>query len=201
MSYYQSLLLLLLFLAALADLKTNCIPNGFLAAGMAIGMTGSLLYGPGIADSAASVSLAFLLLYPLFKIGALGAGDIKVLMMAGSFLSVKDFLAVLAAAFVTGAVFSLAKLLAEHNGRERMFYLLYYVSDVIRNRRWRLYGEDMDAGISDERICGHTGAGGGMHAEGREKTLKKDQNSYCRNKIHFTIPVLFGAALKLGGVI
>ena len=201
MSYYQSLLLLLLFLAALADLKTNCIPNGFLAVGMAIGMAGSLVYGPGIADSALSVSLAFLLLFPLFKIGALGAGDIKALMMAGSFLTVKDFLAVLAAAFVTGAVFSLAKLFTEHNGKERMLYLLSYVSDVIRNGQWRLYGEDPGDGMSGGGFCGHTGAGGKMHAEGKEMNLEKDQNSYCRNKIHFTVPVLFGAALKLGGVI
>lgn len=201
MSYYQSLLLLLLFLAALADLWTNCIPNGFLVVGMTIGMAGSPLYGPGMADSAASLFLAFLLMFPLFKIGALGAGDIKVLMMTGSFLAVKDFLAVLAAAFVVGAAFSLAKLLAEHNGKERMLYLRSYMSDVIRNGRWRLYGEDLDAVIADDRFCDHIGRGGRMHAEGKEKKLKKDWNLYCRNKIHFTIPVLFGAALKIGGVI
>ena len=111
--------------------------------------------------------LAFLLMYPLFKIGTMGAGDIKALIMTGSFMTEKDFLTVLAAAF--GAGFSLMKLIAERNGRERMAYLFSYVLDVAESRRWKLYGGDY--------------------------------GSYCRNKIHFTIPVLFGAALRIGGLI
>lgn len=201
MSYCQSLLLLLLFLAVLADLKTNCIPNGFIVIGITIGIAVSLLYGPGISDSAASMLLAFLLMFPLFKIGALGAGDIKVLMMTGSFLTVKDFMMVLAAAFVVGAAFSLMKLLAERNGKERMIYLLFYVSDVIRNGRWKIYGENPGDGASDDMFCNLNGADCGIHTEGKERILKKDRDSYCRNKIHFTVPVLFGAALKIGGVI
>ena len=173
LSYCQSLLLLLLLLAALADLKTDRVPNGFIAAGIVTGLTCSHLSGPGLFCSAASMLLAFLLMYPLFKIGTLGAGDIKVLIMTGCFLAVREFLTVLAAAFAGGALLSIVKLLAERNGKERMFYLLSYVSDVIRSGHWKLYGEN----------------------------LKQDENVYCRNKIHFTIPVLFGAALKIGGLI
>ncbi len=174
LSYYQSVLLLLLFLAALADLKADRIPNGFIAAGIAIGLAGSHLAGPGLLHSATSMLLAFLLLYPLFKIGTLGAGDIKVIIMTGCFLTAKEFLAVLAASFVIGAAISLVKLLAEHNGKERLVYLFSYVSEVIKSRHWKLYGEE---------------------------NLKQDRRLYCRNKIHFTIPVLFGAALRIGGLI
>ena len=173
LSYYQSLLLLLLLLAALADLKTDRVPNGFVMLGIIIGMSGSLWHGSGLRQPIVSMLLAFLLLYPLFKIGALGAGDVKVFIMIGSFLEVRGFFAVLAAAFVIGALFSLIKLLAEHNGRERMYYLLSYMSEVMRTGQWKLYGEH----------------------------VAQDYERYRRNKIHFTIPVLFGAVLRIGGVI
>ena len=173
LSYYQSLLLLLLILAVLADLKTDRIPNGFIVVGIMIGLAGSRSYGPGLSSSVVSMFLAFLLLYPLFKIGTLGAGDIKVLIMTGSFFRAKEFLAVLAAAFVAGAVFSVIKLMTEHNMKERLTCLLFYVSDVVGSRRWKLYGEN----------------------------LNSDYEAYRRNKIHFTIPVLFGAALRMGGLI
>ncbi len=163
----------MLFLAAMADLKTDHIPNGFIATGILTGLTGSHWYGPGLSSSAASMLLAFLLMFPLFKIGTLGAGDIKTLIMTGCFLRVREFITVLAAAFVIGAVICVFKLLMEHNGKERFAYLLSYVSEVIRSGQWKLYGEN----------------------------LKQDQMLYRRNKIHFTIPVLFGAALRIGGVI
>lgn len=173
MSYYRSLLLLLLFLAVMADLKTDRIPNGFIVIGITTGLAGSHWYGPGLSSSAASMFLAFLLMYPLFKIGTLGAGDIKTLIMTGCFMSVREYLSVLAAAFMVGAVICAFKLLAEHNGRERLTYLYSYISEVIRSGHWKLYGDN----------------------------LKQDPVLYRRNKIHFTIPVLFGAALRIGGLI
>lgn len=173
LSYYQSLLLLLLSLAALADLQTDHIPNGFIAVGIVIGLAGSQGYGPGLSSSAASMLLAFLLLYPLFKIGTMGAGDIKTLIMTGCFLTLEEFLTVLAAAFVAGAVISLGKLAAEGNGKERMRCLLSYGLEVRRSGHWKLYEED----------------------------LGQDRRLYRRNKIHFTIPILLGAALRIGGVI
>lgn len=157
----------------LTDLKTDHIPNGLIMLGIIIGMTGSLLYHLNLLQSAASMLLAFALLYPLFKIGALGAGDIKVFIMVGSFMGTKDFIAVLFSAFVIGAVFSLAKLVIERNGRERIGYFLSYLTDVVRARQWKIYGEDM----------------------------VQDYQLYRSNKIHFTVSILFGAVLRIGGVI
>lgn len=173
LSYYQSLLLLLLFLAAVADLKTDRIPNGFVALGTVIGVSGSIWYYSNPWHTVLSVLLAFLLMYPLFKIGVLGAGDVKVFMMIGSFLNVSGLLMVLVWAFVIGAVFSLIKLLIERNGKERICYFLSYLSEVIRTRQWKLYGEH----------------------------VVQDYEQYRKNKIHFTIPILFSVVLRLGGVI
>lgn len=173
LSYYHLLLLLLLFLAALSDLRTDRIPNGLVILGMAVGLSGKLWFDTQLWQSLVSMLLAFLLMYPLFKIGALGAGDVKVLMMIGSFLKIKGFITVLAASFVIGALFSLLKLLAEHNGRERIYYFLSYVAEVAGKRQWKIYGEH----------------------------LTEDYQQYCRNKIHFTVPVLFGVVLWTGGII
>lgn len=152
---------------------TNRIPNGFLAIGMMIGLGGSQWYGPGLSSSFASMLLAFLLMYPLFKIGGLGAGDIKTFVMTGCFLGIREFLEVFTAAFVIGAAMSAVKLSAERNGRERLAYLLAYAAEVVNSRRWRLYEED----------------------------VKNEQRPYQRNKIHFTVPILLGMALRTGGLI
>ena len=163
----------MLLLATFTDLKTDRIPNGFVMLGIVIGVSGNLWLDSDIGQIAVSMLLAFLLLYPLFKIGALGAGDVKVFMMIGSFVEVKELLLILVISFVIGALCSLLKLLSEHNGRERMYYFLSYVLEVVRTRQWKMYGE-------------HT---------------VQDYKQYCRNKIHFTIPVLFSVALRIGGVI
>lgn len=169
----QSVLLLLLLLSAFADLRTDRIPNGFIAFGMMIGFIGSFYSGRGPLEILGSASLAFLLLYPLYKIGALGAGDVKLFIMIGSFCAAGELLVILAGAFVIGAAFSLVKLFAEHNGRERAQYFLSYLSEIVRSGHWKVYGED----------------------------LTKDYHTYCRNKIHFAVPVLFSAALRIGGLI
>ena len=140
--------------------------------GIIAGMSGSLWYRLNLLQPAASMLLAFALLYPLFKIGTLGAGDIKVFIMIGSFVRVEDLIVILVSAFVIGAAFSLAKLMIEHNGRERICYFLSYTAEVMRARKWKIYGENM----------------------------VQDYQLYRRNKIHFTVPILFGAALRIGGI-
>ena len=164
---------MLLCLAALADLRTDRIPNGLIVLGIIIGLSNNLLYRLDLLQPAVSMLLAFAIMYPLFKIGALGAGDVKVFVMIGSFVDVKAFITILAAAFMIGAGFSFVKLLTEHNGRERIGYFLSYVSDVVRTREWKIYGEYM----------------------------LQDYQLYRSNKIHFTVPILFGAILRMGGII
>ena len=172
---FQSVLLLYLFFMVISDLHTDRIPNGFLLTGILTGLFGSFWqYGVnGLLQSAVSMAAAFLLTYPVFKIGALGGGDIKVFLVIGSFLPVRECLVIMAAAFLAGGVFSVGKLLAEKNGRERLYYFLSYVGEVARSGHFRIYGEDW----------------------------KEDRVRYRKNKIHFTVPILIGAALRIGGLI
>ena len=165
----------------------TCYANTTGNSGMSTGGSGDVLTGiltglfgsfwqcgaNGLLQSAVSMAAAFLLTYPVFKIGALGGGDIKVFLVIGSFLPVRECLVIMAAAFLAGGVFSVGKLLAEKNGRERLYYFLSYVGEVARSGHFRIYGEDW----------------------------KEDRVRYRKNKIHFTVPILIGAALRIGGLI
>ena len=111
-------------------------------------------------------------MYPLFRVGVLGAGDVKLFVMTASFLSMREFMSILAGAFVIGAVFSIGKLITERNGRERFQYFFSYLCNVWQTGHWRIYGED----------------------------LKQDYHTYCKNKIHFSVPILFSAVCRMGGL-
>lgn len=165
-------MLFLLLLSAMADLKTDRIPNGFILSGVMCGMTGAVLCGRGLWSILASMGLAFLLMYPLYMIGALGAGDVKLFIMIGSFQRAEELIAVLAGAFVIGAGFSLVKLAAERNGRERLRYFVSYLQDVRRTGHWKIYGEDS----------------------------RQNYHTYCKNKIHFAVPILFSVVCRTGGL-
>lgn len=111
-------------------------------------------------------------MYPLYKIGAFGAGDVKLFVLIGSFQNIREVAAVLAGAFVIGAGFSLVKLAVEQNGRERLQYFFSYLREICRTGHWKVYGED----------------------------LKQDYHTYCKNKIHFAVPILFSVVCRIGGL-
>ncbi len=173
LSCCQYLLILLLIAAVLMDFAYDRIYNGWILFGMMIGLSFRFLeyQWHGFYEAGVSMLLSFILLYPLYKIGGLGAGDVKLFLMLGSFVQWEEQLRIMAASFIIGAVFSIGKLLSEENLKERMQYLFAYFSDVFCRKQWRLYGDD----------------------------LRWDYQRYMSNKIHFALPVLLGAALWLGG--
>lgn len=159
-------------LSAIADLMTDRIPNGFVLLGTVIGIVASFSSGRGLSDTLASMLLAFLLMYPLYMIGALGAGDVKLFILVGSFCKAGEFMVILAGAFVIGAGFSIVKLVTEKNAVERFQYLFSYLADILRTGHLEIYGED----------------------------LKQDYHTYCKNKIHFAAPILLSMVCRIGGI-
>ena len=100
----------------------------------------------------ASALLTTILLYFVFWIGAIGAGDVKMLGVCAGFFPWNKVLYFLFFALMIAAVIALFKMYLERNMKDRLYYLGEYLWDVFRCGRWKLYfaGEREGAGAG---IC------------------------------------------------
>lgn len=171
---YQCFLVLLLIAAVFMDLKYDRIANGWIVFGIILGLSFRIgesgLYG--VYSAGVSMLVSFVLLYPVYKINGLGAGDVKLFLVIGSFVPTVKLVHIILVSFMIGAVFSVGKLISEADFKERMQYLFSYLFDVLHTRQWRLYGEN----------------------------LKDGHPKYADNKIHFALPVCISVMLFVGGI-
>lgn len=126
------------------DYKSGKIPNFLIALMMAAGV-GWRFWQGGVTEVLSYVGETFLticLLYPLFKIGTVGAGDVKLLGVTAGYLPFKKILIFLFFSLLIAAVISLVKMLKRGNFTERMKYFFGYLKDVIESGSWRLYLEN-----------------------------------------------------------
>ncbi len=166
------ILFVVLAVAVVMDLLFDKIYNEWIFIAIAAGLSYAAWQngGYGVLSAAISMSVPVMLLYPLFRIGTLGAGDVKLLAAAGCFLTVRETVICLGMSLFCGAVLSLIKMLAERNFIQRMKYLLAYIYDVFRSGEWKFYRQD---------------------AEDRKKRRE--------GEIHFSLPVLIGMVIYKGG--
>lgn len=146
-----------LVIACYFDYKKGRIPNWLMSSLLLSGigerllregaMEGVFFCGRGLC--------VIVLLYPLFKIGGLGAGDIKLYGVCGGYLSRDRFLYFFFISLLIAAIFSLIKLINESNVTERMIYLCQYIGDVVKTGAFGLYMENQ----REQRHCGICMAG------------------------------------------
>lgn len=95
--------------AAWFDLKKRIIPNALVFTGMGAGLilrTAAAVHDGNFSDvfvMAAEVIVLFVCLWPFYSTGGLGAGDCKLLLMAGVFLPVKQAIFVITGTFFIAA--------------------------------------------------------------------------------------------------
>ncbi|MBD5453055.1 MAG: prepilin peptidase [Lachnospiraceae bacterium] len=156
------------------DFKRDRIYNGWILFGILAGLFFQMQEGGwyGVCNAVIPMLIPFVLLYPIYKIGALGAGDIKLFMASGSFLTTEQFVHVIIVSFIIAALFSLMKMISERNAKERMRYLLSYLLEMCKTREWNLY----------------------------EETCIQNTHAYKSNKIHFALPICISVMLELGGL-
>lgn len=134
----------LLAIACCFDYRSGRIPNLLLFIMFVVGCGYSAL-SAGVRGviffSVESVGVV-LLLYPLFKIGALGAGDVKLYGICAGYLPKDKFLFFLFLSLLIAAIISLIKMIKESNAIERISYLCEYVLEVMRSGNFRLYIEN-----------------------------------------------------------
>lgn len=144
----------LLMAACYCDYRKKKIPNQLI---VAIALTGMvwrfLMTGPlGAATGVFQMALIGSILYPLFKIGAMGAGDVKLFGVTAGCLPFEKIFVFLFVSLLIAAIISLVKLLKNGNLQERLQYFLEYMADVWKSGSWQLYLENgMDG--SDIRLC------------------------------------------------
>ena len=87
------------------------------------------IYGMGIAIL--NMLFPIVLLFLLFLMRAIGAGDIKLFSVIGGFISFKELTGCIVWAFFIGAVLSLVKMLFDKNLKERLILGKSYVVSLL----------------------------------------------------------------------
>ena len=130
-----ALVCILLACACICDYRDKRIPNWVI-----LFLFMSIL---GIADNWLSALLQIIsmvaILYFFFKIGTLGAGDVKLFGVCAGIFPTEKILIFLFVSLLIAAIFSIVKLLQEQNMRERLLYLYEYLVSVLQNGAWGLY--------------------------------------------------------------
>lgn len=110
----------LLTAAVWHDVRTRRIPNRLVLGGAVAGLafqallpSGAGLFatpcgGLGLLQGLAGLGLGLALLLPMYMLGAMGAGDVKLMAMSGAFLGPRDVLGAALLTMVAGGVLALA---------------------------------------------------------------------------------------------
>ncbi len=86
-------------------------------------------------------------LYPFFKIGGLGAGDVKLLGVTAGYLPFQKILSFLFCSLLISAVVSMIRMWRKKMFRERMRCLSGYLQEVMASGSWKLYPGAVPTGI------------------------------------------------------
>ena len=167
-------LFIFLLIAVYSDGRFGKIYNRHILAGIVLGIVFRYYESgpPGILSGLCSMMIPIILLFPLFRIGTLGGGDIKLLAAAAVFLTPARTILFMGVAFLTGAILALLKMIKERNFVERFQYLMAYIHDVITTNQWKLY----------------------------EEAAKQSDTEVKKHKIHYAFPIFISALIHMGGL-
>jgi prepilin peptidase CpaA len=106
------LLLLLLFAAAWNDVRSHRIPNKLVFVGTITAIVFNAIAplemgGLGILDSLAGLAVGVVALLPLYLLRIMGAGDVKLMAMTGTFLGAEGTAAAFMCVLLSGGVLAL----------------------------------------------------------------------------------------------
>lgn len=138
--------LLLLIIAVATDITSGRISNRLICLGIGTGFFFRIWESgvKGLFLSVIQMILPVIILYLLFLMRALGAGDIKLFSMIGSIWSLKVLFYCMIFSFLTGAVLSLFKLLYQKNLFARLQYFFQYVQNCFITKSIGIYDRGSD---------------------------------------------------------
>ena len=123
------------------DYKYNKIPNHLLILMIAVGIAWQWKDGGlfGIFSYLKGAAIIMVLLYPFFKIGTIGAGEVKLCGVTAGYLPFNKILVFLFVSLLIAAIISLLKMWKRNIFVERMKCLAQYFADVLKDGSWHLY--------------------------------------------------------------
>jgi prepilin peptidase CpaA len=101
-----ALLTILLAIAVFSDLRRRRIPNTltFSAVGLGITWAGWFEGQPGLSFAVCGLAVGLFVFLPFYLLGACGAGDVKLMAAAGTYLGPQGALLAVALSLIAGAV-------------------------------------------------------------------------------------------------
>ncbi len=134
-------LLMLLFLAALSDIRTSQISNRLILAGLSMGILFRLWEeGPfGIFKFFIYVTVPIIVLFFLFLMRVLGAGDIKLFSVISGICGFREWVSCIIAAFIIGAVLAVVRMMYLKNLNQRILCLWIYIRTILTERSFFPY--------------------------------------------------------------
>jgi len=126
----------LLVLSALSDIRTYKVKNTVTIPFAMLGIaTNTAQNGiPGLIQSILGMFAPVLLLFALYALKMLGAGDIKLLAAAGAVLGVRHSLSCTLCSFLFGGLIALILTLVRKNALERFKYFFSYIKCCFLSR-------------------------------------------------------------------
>lgn len=117
----------LLGYAVLSDLRRHRIPNLLVAAGIALGLAGQAFLAGlhGLGDGLLGALIGFAVFIPLYALGGMAAGDVKLMAMAGAFMLPQQALGASLGALLAGGLGGLLVIAA--HGQIRQAFSRYVV--------------------------------------------------------------------------
>lgn len=101
----------LLVIASISDYRTYQTPNWLTVSGIVFGLIYSILVpfsiSYGFFWALGGLFIGFFILLPLYALGVMGAGDVKLMAMVGAFLGVTDTLYAVLFSFIAGGLAAL----------------------------------------------------------------------------------------------
>lgn len=153
--------------ACFFDCRKDKIPNALILAGLILAC-GYQAAQNSIGPMCVRTALVLILFYPLYMLGALGAGDVKLYCMSAAYLAGKDCLIFFSLSLVLSAAAALLKMLFLKNLRERIHYFCSYAIDVAKKGKLLLYHNH-----------------------------KENMSEKRKHSLHMTAPMLLGYVLYL----
>ena len=145
LDYYVLLLCIFLCIACYFDYRFCRIPNWLVLLILLLGVTRSAVTcgAPATIQYVAVGFLILMVLFPLFRVGTIGGGDVKLYGVCCGFFPKEKILTFLFFSLLFAVIFSLIRFMRKRDLKERLSYLTSYVLGVADSGEWKFYWSDI----------------------------------------------------------